>query len=250
MFIDTHSHLNLDPFFNDVEPFLERAISNRVEKIIVPSVDVPSSEKSIILSEKYEEIFTAIGIHPNDSEKVDDNYLKILEEYSRNKKVVAIGEIGLDYYRNYSEKKIQKRKFQEQLELAKSLNLPIIIHNRNADYDVLEIMERVDYFNGQMHCFSSDLEFAKKILKKGMLISFTGVVTFSKKASEVASNLPLERLMIETDSPFMAPVPFRGKTCEPSFVIEIAKKYSELFNIKLEEVEKITTQNAEKLFNI
>ena len=250
MFIDTHAHLNFDPFFKDVEPFLERAISNRVEKIIVPSVDVSSSEKSIILSEKYKEIFTAIGIHPNDSEKADDNYLKILEEYSKNKKVVAIGEIGLDYYRNYSEKKIQKQKFQEQLELAKSLNLPIIIHNRNADDDVLEIMERVDYFNGQMHCFSSDLEFAKRILGKGMLISFTGVVTFSKKASEVASNLPLERLMIETDSPFMAPVPFRGKTCEPSFVIEIAKKYSELFNIKLEEVEKITTQNAEKLFNI
>ena len=250
MFIDTHAHLNLDPFFYDVKPFIERAVSNRVEKIIVPSIDISSARKSIFLSDKYDEIFTAIGVHPNYTEEVDNNYLKILEKLSKNKKVVAIGEIGLDYYRKYSEKEIQKRKFQEQLELAKSLNLPIIIHNRNADDDVLKIMKKVGYFNGQMHCFSSDLKFARNIIEKGMLVSFTGVVTFSKKASEVASNLPIEKLMIETDSPFMAPIPFRGKTCEPSFVIEIAKKYSEIFNIRIEEVERITTKNAEELFKI
>lgn len=250
MFIDTHAHLNFDPFFNDVEPFIERAILNGVEKIIVPSVDIQSSEKSLILSEKYDGIFSAVGIHPHDSEKANNNYLKILEEFSKNKKVVAIGEIGLDYYRNYAEKEIQKRKFQRQLELAKSLNLPIIIHNRDADDDVLEIMEKVDYYNGQMHCFSGDVEFAKKILQKGMLISFTGVITFSKKAVKVASNLPINKLMVETDSPFMAPVPFRGKTCEPSFVVEVAKKYAEIFGIELEKVENITTENAKKLFKI
>ncbi|MEA3499837.1 MAG: TatD family hydrolase [Candidatus Marinimicrobia bacterium] len=250
MFIDTHAHLNFDPFFNDVEPFIERAVLNGVEKIIVPSVDIQSSEKSLILSEKYDGIFSAVGIHPHDSEKANNNYLKILEEFSKNKKVVAIGEIGLDYYRNYAEKEIQKRKFQRQLELAKSLNLPIIIHNRDADDDVLEIMEKVDYYNGQMHCFSGDVEFAKKILQKGMLISFTGVITFSKKAVKVASNLPINKLMVETDSPFMAPVPFRGKTCEPSFVVEVAKKYAEIFGIELEKVENITTENAKKLFKI
>lgn len=250
MFIDTHAHLNFDPFFNDVEPFIERAILNRVEKIIVPSIDIVSVEKSINLSDKYNGIFTAVGVHPNYTENVDNNYLKLLEDFTSNSKVIAIGEIGLDYFRDYSSKETQKVKFQEQLELAKSLHLPVIIHNRNADNDVFEIMESVNYFYGQMHCFSSSLEFANKILTKGMLISFTGVVTFSKNACDIVENLPLEKLMIETDSPFMAPVPFRGKTCEPSFVIEIAKKYAELFNIKLEEVEKITTKNAEKLFKV
>jgi len=250
MFIDTHAHLNLEPFIENVVPFLDRAKKNKVCKIIVPSIDVISSEKSIELSEKYNEIYSAVGIHPNYSEKAEKNYLEKIEHYSKNKNVIAIGEIGLDYYRDYSGKESQKRIFQEQLEFAKSLELPIIIHNRDADSDVLEIMEKVDYFNGQMHCFSSDLKFAENIIEKGMLVSFTGVVTFSKKAREVVSNLPLDKLMIETDSPFMAPIPFRGKTCEPSFVIEIAKKYSEIFGVKLEVVEKVTTKNAEELFKI
>ncbi|MEA1987448.1 MAG: TatD family hydrolase [Candidatus Marinimicrobia bacterium] len=250
MFIDTHAHLNFDPFYKDVEPYIERASINNVGKIIVPAVDLDSSEKSMILANKYNEIFTAVGVHPHDSEKADSNYLKIVEDFASEKKVIAIGEIGLDYFRDYADENTQKWIFQEQLELAKSLNVPVIIHNRNADDDVFKIMNKVNYFHGQMHCFGSDVDFANLILSKGMLVSFTGVITFSKKASKVAKELPLDKLMIETDSPFMAPIPFRGKTCEPSFVVEVAKKYSEIFDIDLAEVEKITTKNAEMLFGI
>ena len=247
--IDTHAHLNFSPFYENPEPYLERAHNNGVRAVIVPGVDIPSSEKALRLADRFSMVYAAAGIHPEDSLKAPDDYMKQLEAFYQHDKCVAVGEIGVDFYRDYAPPDVQERFFREQTELAKSLGLPMIIHNRQADNVILSVLDKAGYFKGQCHCYTGKAPFALKCIDKGLLISFTGIVTFSKEIAATASALPLQSLMIETDSPFMAPVPFRGKTNEPSFVMKVAEKYAEIFNISVDEVARISTGNALNLFH-
>jgi TatD DNase family protein len=250
MFIDTHAHLNLDPFYKDVQPYIDRAQEAGVHTMIIPSTDIATSQRAIKLSEKHEGLYAAVGIHPHDSVDAPKDHLKILEEMLMHPKVLAIGEIGLDYFRDYAPSDIQKKIFQGQVELAKAKNYPMIIHNRAADEDTYAILDGVDYFHAQFHCYGSDQAYAKRILDRGALISFTGVLTFAKKVKELVASLALEKLMIETDCPWMAPIPYRGKQNEPAYVVEVAKAYAEIFQKSLDEVAKITTNTAKRYFNI
>lgn len=250
MFTDTHAHLNLDPFYQDIQPYIDRALDAGVTRIIVPSIDLITSERAISLADKFDNIFAAVGIHPHDSTDASHEHLNVLEEMLKHPKVCAIGEIGLDYFRDYAPEDIQKRIFRGQIELAKDKGYPIIVHNRAADADTYAILEEADYFNAQFHCYGSDEAFAQKVLAKGALISFTGVVTFSKKVKELVKTLPLKKLMIETDCPWMAPVPRRGKQNEPAYVVEVARAYSEIFQKSIEEIATITSNTATNFFRL
>lgn len=246
--IDTHAHLNFSPFTDQPEPYLERARQQGIGAVIVPGVDIPSSEKALDLAERYAMIYAAVGIHPEDAGAFASDHLKILETLCRHEKCVAIGETGMDFYRDNTPEAMQTRAFQGQAELAKSLNLPLIIHNRQADTPLMNILNKVDYFNGQCHCYTGKVDFALQCLEKGLLISFTGLVTFAREIRDTVSQLPLEALMIETDSPFMAPIPYRGKTNEPAYVRRVAETFGEIFGVTFNDVAAITTQNALRLF--
>ncbi|MCF7832287.1 MAG: TatD family hydrolase [Candidatus Marinimicrobia bacterium] len=250
MFIDTHAHLNLDPFYEDVQPYIDRAFEAGVTKIIVPSTDLITSERAISLADRFDHVYAAVGIHPNDSTDASTDHLDILEEMLKHPKVCAIGEIGLDYFRDYAPANVQQSIFRGQVELARDLGYPMIVHNRAADNDTFRIMDESGCFNAQFHCYGSDEMFARKVLSKGALISFTGVVTFAKKVKELVAMLPLNKLMIETDCPWMAPIPHRGKQNEPAYVVEVARAYSEIFQSSVEDIAKITTNTAKRFFNI
>ena len=251
MFIDTHTHLFYKEIISQIDDVINRLKSSKVSNIICVATNLKNAKICIELANKYDFIYASVGIHPQDCKKINKNFLDEIEKLSLNKKNVAIGEIGLDYYRDYTPKKIQKDFFLKQLELAKKLNLPSIIHCRNAENDVLEIIDYVQNFNVVFHCFSSDLNFAKKVISKGCLISFTGNITFGNNHMEsVIKEIKLNKIMLETDCPFLAPIPNRGKLNEPSNIVFIAKKISEIKNISLDQVSKITTNNAKIFFKI
>ncbi len=251
MFIDTHAHLNFESFDADRDAVIRRAVNAGVDKIIVPSVDEKSSLLAIDLAEQYPQVYAAVGIHPQDAQDYSENRIQTFYDWATHPKVVAIGEIGIDYYRDYNPRDLQIQVFQRFIRLAQETNLPVIIHNREADSDILPIVENKEFksVTGVFHCFSSDLPTAHRVLKAGYLISFTGTITFKKSESAtVLRELPLEKLMIETDSPFLAPTPFRGKRNEPAFVRHVAEKFSAVKKVPLEEIARITTQNAYGLF--
>ena len=254
MLFDTHAHLD-DKRFDDDRDELIRGLPERgVSRVITPGIDVDSSKKCVDLADKYDIVYAGVGIHPHEASKLEDNYLDQLRTMAQNKKVVAIGEIGLDYYYDFSPRDIQKQRFIEQIELAAELKLPIIIHNRDSHEDMLNILrEHKDLINGGvMHCFSGSWEMAKIVLDLGLYISLAGPVTFknAKKPVEVANNIPLDRLLIETDSPYLTPVPYRGKRNDPGHVALVAQKIAEIRGITAEEVGRITTENALNLFKI
>lgn len=254
MLFDTHAHLD-DKRFDDDRDELIRGLPERgVSRVITPGIDVDSSKKCVDLADKYDIVYAGVGIHPHEASKLEDNYLDQLRTMAQNKKVVAIGEIGLDYYYDFSPRDIQKQRFIEQIELAAELKLPIIIHNRDSHEDMLNILrEHKDLINGGvMHCFSGSWEMAKIVLDLGLYISLAGPVTFknAKKPVEVAKNVPLDRLLIETDSPYLTPVPYRGKRNDPGHVSLVAQKIAEIRGITAEEVRRITTENALNLFKI
>ncbi len=254
MLFDTHAHLD-DKRFDDDRDELIRGLPERgVSRVITPGIDVDSSKKCVDLADKYDIVYAGVGIHPHEASKLEDNYLDQLRTMAQNKKVVAIGEIGLDYYYDFSPRDIQKQRFIEQIELAAELKLPIIIHNRDSHEDMLNILrEHKDLINGGvMHCFSGSWEMAKIVLDLGLYISLAGPVTFknAKKPVEVAKNVPLDRLLIETDSPYLTPVPYRGKRNDPGHVALVAQKIAEIRGITAEEVGRITTENALNLFKI
>ncbi|NLN41417.1 MAG: TatD family hydrolase [Clostridiales bacterium] len=254
MLFDTHAHLD-DKRFDDDRNELIRGLPERgVSRVITPGIDIDSSKKCVQLAEKYDIVYAGVGIHPHEASKVEEDYLDQLRTMAQNKKVVAIGEIGLDYYYDFSPRDIQKKRFIEQIELAAELKLPIIIHNRDSHEDMLNILrEHKDLINGGvMHCFSGSWEMAKIVLELGLYISLAGPVTFknAKRPVEVAQNIPLDRLLIETDSPYLTPVPLRGKRNDPGHVALVAEKIAEIRGISAEEVGRITTENAIKLFKI
>ena len=246
--IDTHAHIYYDDYSGRMDNVIQAAADNGVEKIISVGVDLATSEECIKLSEKYPSVYAACGYHPHEAAKAPRGYLYELEEFYTHTKVVAVGEIGLDYHYNFSEPRDQKKIYREQLEMAKSLDLPAVVHCRKSDDDVLCGIQQSGHKSGVIHCFASDLDFANSILKTGFCISFTGIITFVKELEEVVKTIPLDKMMVETDSPYLSPKPHRGKKNEPAYVIHVAEKIANLKEISVEEVANATTETAYNLF--
>lgn len=252
MFVDTHAHLDFPQFNSDRDEVILRAKNAGVEKIINVGCNIETSMASLDLAKKYVYIWATCGIHPHDAHEVSDQNLEILRKLARNEKVVAIGEIGLDYFRMKNTKEVQCDAFRRQLQLAMELDLPVIVHCRDADADCLQILEDEQVKKVVFHCFGGDYNFAKKVWSRGFWTSFTGNITFRNAVNlkEVVKNVPLDMFMIETDCPFLAPQKFRGKRNEPSYVIEVAKEIANLKNIDTLEIKKISAKNAEKFFGL
>lgn len=249
--IDTHAHYDDDAFDDDRHKVIEDILSENVEAIITIGTSIEKSYKSIEIAEKHSRIFAAVGIHPEDCDNLPENYIETLCEMSKNDKVVAIGEIGLDYHYDGFKKKAQADCFTRQLELAAELDMPVIIHSRDATQDTMEILRKYKP-KGVMHCFSGSPETAREILDLGMMISFTGVLTFknAKKAVEACSVIPMDRLMLETDSPYMAPVPHRGERNNSNYVYNIAEKVAEIKGLSVKEVIETCNNNAITFFKL
>ena len=246
--IDTHAHIYYEDYSNRIDDVISAAADNGVEKIISIGVDLKSSEECMKLAEKYESVYATCGIHPHESQKAPKGYLYELEQFYKHPKVLAVGEIGLDYYYDFSDRKTQRKIYQEQLEMANSLDLPTVVHCRESDDDILSGILESGHNSGVIHCFASDLDFAEKILETGFYLSFTGMITFVKELEEVVRAVPLSKMMVETDSPYLTPKPYRGKKNEPAYVLHVAEKIAELKEISLEEVAKSTTKTALQLF--
>jgi len=225
-----------------------------VTNIITIGIDKASSKQAVLLAERYPSIYASVGVHPHDAAGVNDSDFDEIAQLSTHKKVVGYGEIGLDYAKMYSPKEIQQQVFSRQLTLAQELNLPVIIHDRDAHEDTLAILKRHAPFpaGGVMHCFSGDIELAEQVVELGFFVSIPGIVTFKNAAAlqEVARALPLQSMLIETDGPFLAPVPFRGKRNTPELILHTAKKIAQLRDTTLEAVAAQTTDNARALFNL
>ncbi len=251
-FIDTHAHLDFADFDLDREEVIKRAQEAGVTRIVDLGCNLESSQKVVQIAEKFPGVFAAIGIHPHDAEGCTKKALEDLKKLADNPKVVAIGEVGLDYYRMKSHQDVQQETLRRQLRLAKELNLPVVVHNRDSDEDVIKILEEEKMEKVVIHCFSSNWDLAKRVLDQGYMISFTGVITRSGKETlwEVIGKTSLERIMIETDSPFLVPQKFWGQRNEPMYVVETAKKIAEIKNVSLEEVAKKTTKNAIQFFGL
>jgi len=253
MLIDTHVHLTDDRYKDDLQQIIDNFAENNVEKVINIGYDLNSSKGGYELSQKNERIFAAVGVHPNDASEYNAECEAFIRRVANNKKVVAIGEIGLDYYWNKENKDLQKQVFIKQLELANELNLPVVIHVRDAYGDVLELLKEHKHLlnnSGVMHCFGGSLEYAKEVLKLGLYLGFDGPITFknSNTAEEVLKYLPKDKVLIETDCPYLAPHPFRGSRNEPKYVNLVAKKMAETFGITEQELIEQTNKNAKKLF--
>ena len=253
MLCDTHAHLDFDDFESDRKTVIERANEAGVFSIINPGCDVKTSEKAVRLSETYASVYAAVGIHPNSVAAASPGDSLKIARLASESGVVAIGETGLDFYRNRSPREVQVRAFRGQLELAQALDLPIIIHFRAVEEEGIDFVG-ASYFEGVrgvFHCFGGSAAFAGKVLSMGFYIGFDGPLTYSKSDRvEVAREVPLERCLIETDSPFLTPQKFRGKRNEPAYVGEVAGKLAEIKGIDEKEVCAVTTRNACELFAI
>ncbi len=253
--IDTHMHIDDEQFKSDQELVIERAIQEfNVRYMINIGYNRETIISTLSLVEKFPFIFAAIGWHPNDANSFTEEDFSWLKEMAQNTKVVAIGEIGLDYYWDSVPRAIQHEVFRKQIRLAKEINKPIVIHNRDAHQDVLQILkeENAQEVGGVMHSFSGSYEMAKECLKLGFYLSFSGPVTFknAKTPKEVVKNLPIDRILVETDSPYLTPEPWRGKRNEPGYVFYTAKKIAELKELPFSEVMKITSTNAIRAFHL
>jgi len=251
---DTHAHLDFPEFEEDINEVLERSRENGVEYIVNVGVDAESSLRSLELSQKHSWIFASVGVHPHDAAKLDEETFDLLKKLAQDEKVVAVGEIGLDYYRNFSPEEQQREAFRMQIALAKELGLPIIIHDRDAHKDVLKIVreEGARDVGGIMHCFPGDWKMAKECFDLNFLIGIGGTVTFKKSAAlqEVVKRAPIDMIVLETDCPYLSPEPLRGRRNEPANVRYTAKFAAELRGDDAEEFSYRTTLNAKKLFRI
>lgn len=254
MLFDTHVHVNAEQFNEDLEDVIERAKEAGVDNMVVVGFDRPTIIRAMELIETYDFMYAAVGWHPVDAIDMTEDDLQWIEELSNHPKVVAIGEMGLDYHWDKSPKDVQMEVFRKQIRLAKKVGLPIIIHNREATADIVNILkeEEASRIGGIMHCFSGSAETALECINMNFYISLGGPVTFknAKKPKEVAAAVPLDRLLIETDCPYLAPHPYRGKRNEPSYVKLVAEQIAEIKQLTIEEVSQATTENAKKLFGI
>lgn len=251
--IDSHAHLDEERFDEDRDEFIKSLKENAISYVINPSSDMETSRRVVELSNKYENIFAAVGIHPHDAEGFKEEDLVELRELSKDERVVAIGEIGLDYYYDNSPREIQKEVFRKQLQLAYELDLPVIIHTRDAMGDTYDILKEFEgRVRGVMHCYTGSIEMAEKFIKMGFYISIAGPVTFKNAVNvrEMAKQIPLERLLIETDSPYLAPVPNRGKRNDPTNVRYVADMLANLKEIQIDKIIEHSRENTVELFSL
>ena len=256
MITDSHCHLDYSDLYNQLDDVIKRAEHNQVKYLITICTTLKSFERIKLIVTKYKNIYGTFGIHPHESEKhshVDTKF--ILNIKKNHNKIIGIGETGLDYYYNHSDKKIQKKSFIEHIQAAAQLNIPLIVHSRNAEIDTYEILKS-EKENANlkvlMHSFTGSTDFAKKLIDVNCYISVSGIITFknSKELTNTVSTIPLENLLVETDSPYLAPTPHRGRTNEPSYIIHTIKKLSEIKKISKENVILATTNNFKKLFKL
>jgi TatD DNase family protein len=254
MLIDSHAHLEMKEFDSDREEVIKRAGNEGVDFIVTVGTNLKLSQKAVALAGKYENIYATVGVHPHDVAHTDENTWGSLTElvHTNREIIVAYGEIGLDFFRNISPKEKQIEAFGRQLELACELNLPVVIHDREAHEQTLKIVKSSGVRRGVFHCFSGDYEMARQCIDLGFYISIPGVVTFDKAKTiqDVVQRLPLSSMLLETDAPYLAPVPHRGKRNEPSFIVNTAKKVAEIKKIPWEEVAQATAFNTMNLFDI
>lgn len=263
--IDAHCHLNFHSFESDLDEVIKRAKEKGVDKIINVGTSLESSLKAVELSEKYDNLFAIVGIHPHHADKLDKGWEEELKKIIKQKKVVAIGEIGMDYYSYKSngivDPKLQRKVFEAQIQIAYDFNLPLQIHNRHAGKDVIEILTHhknlLRKVPGMFHCFASTKDVLKKLLDLGFYVGFDGNITYkgfapgeSVELKELARLTPLDRIIVETDSPFLTPIPHRGSRNEPSYVIIVAEFIGKIKNTPFEKIEEITTKNTHTLFKI
>lgn len=248
--IDSHAHLTSEEF-NEDRLFILRDLSNfSIEAVINPGINLANSKENIKLSKEYPNFFAQVGIHPSDVAEMGEDDLVEIEKLAKD--AVAIGEIGLDYYWTIETKELQKEVFIKQLEMARRLGKPVVIHNRDSDQDIIEILSDYTDLKVQIHCFSSDEKTLKTFIDWGFYISIGGVVTYGNGLNEkqAAALVPIERLMLETDSPYLTPDPYRGMRNDPRKIIEVARKISEIRGMKLSKVAKWTTKNAQEFFSL
>ncbi len=254
MLIDTHTHLNATLFADDQAFAIQRARDAGVQMMINVGFNRDTIPSSIALAEQYDFIYSTVGWHPQDASTFQESDLNWIETFCKHEKVVAIGEIGLDYYWDHSSKEIQQKVFREQIRLAKKCKMPIVVHNRDAHHDIVQILkeEKAYEIGGIMHCFSGSWEIAKQCLEMNFYLSFGGPITFknAKQPKEVLARVPLDRLLIETDSPYLAPHPYRGKRNESSYLPMIAEAAAQILEISTEELSRRTTENAKSVFRL
>lgn len=250
--IDTHSHINMIEG-SSLDQLVQNANNSGVKKIIVPSAYLKDFDKVMQLVRKYENVYGLLGIHPSEVKDWDDSILDVIRELAKNKKIVGIGEIGLDYYWDKSFNDLQKEVFIKQIKLANELKLPIDIHDREAHKDTFDLIQEYNRKSEViMHCFSGSIEFMQECVKAGYYIALGGVVTFknAKKMKEVALEVPLNRLLVETDAPYLTPMPHRGEENQPAFVKFVAEEIAKIRDVTFEEIAYATTENAERVFKI
>ena len=253
MFVDSHAHLQWRSFDNDLKAVLERAEEKGVTRIVNIGFDLVGCLKGVRLAENHKELYATVGIHPHDAKTLNQKTLDTLRELAANPKVVAIGEIGLDYYRNLSPREVQRHAFEAQLALAEEVGLPVVIHDRDAHDDIIQTLSRFKgKVKGVMHCFSGNKEMAQQCLDLGYEISFNGTVTYTKNRElrEIAEWIDLKHVLLETDCPFLSPQEVRGKRNEPSFLPMIAREIANLRGMSLGDLAEATTRNAEEILKL
>jgi len=253
MLIDTHTHLEMNDYDDDRDAVIQRARDNGVYHMIAVGINLADSERACAIARQYDAVSAAVGIHPHDAEEIDDTTYDAMRRLAGEDGVVAYGEIGLDFFKNYSPRPVQIRRFGEQLELAHELGMPVIIHDRDAHRETREMLAPWrGRLRGVIHCFSGDYDLARTLIDYGFLISFTGTVTFAKASEtrDIVRRLPLASIMVETDAPFLTPVPRRGKRNEPAYVVHVARKIAEIHACSEDEVAAVTTENAVSVFGV
>lgn len=251
-FFDSHAHYDQRRFAEDQKELLASMADHGIGRIMNIGCDLESSLRSIRLAEEYDFIYAAVGSHPDDAANVDDVLVERYRNLAGRKKVLAIGEIGLDYFYEDVPRAQQQVAFRKQMALAAELDMPVIIHQRDAYEDALKIVDEFPSVKGVFHCFSGSLEYAKEVVKRGYYMGFTGVITFknARKAVEVAQWAPLDKLLLETDCPYMAPEPYRGRRSDSTMIPKMAEKIAELRELSVEQVAKLTRENAMRLFRM
>jgi TatD DNase family protein len=254
MLIDSHAHLEMPEFKKDLEAVIQRAEESGVEYIFTVGTEKKDWRKALEIANSHPSIYAILGVHPHNAKEIDEETYPVLEELCQNEKVRAFGEIGLDFFRSLSPRDIQLKKFREQIGLAKELRLPIVVHDREAHRETMEILksEKAEECGGIIHCFSGNYEMAEVCIEMGFYISIPGSITFKSAEGfrEIVKKIPLESLLVETDAPFLTPEPFRGKRNEPSYVRYTAQKVAEIKNVSFEKVAEVTTENALRVYKL
>ena len=252
MLFDTHAHMNDPAFDADREEMILGLKARGTEYVMNVGCCLESSRDCIALAEKYPFVYASVGSHPDSADEVNEEVIEAYRQMARHPKVPAIGEIGLDYYYETIPREVQQKAFRMQLELARELKMPVIIHERDAHDDAMRIVKEFKDVTGVFHCYSGSAEMARQLVNLGWYIGFTGVLTFknARKAVETAERIPLDRIVLETDCPFMAPVPFRGKRCDPGYLYLMAERLAEIRGISVEEVHAATMENAKRLYRL